>query len=242
MYVLDLQRRRSHRISSGLENFTSLAATIDGNKLVATVSRPHESLWRVPLGTHGADSATESAPVKLLADGALPRLAQEVLVYKASSGDTEAIWIKHGENAREIWRSSHAHILSAPAISDDDPAYSVFHGAERQDRAQRRGPGWLAVWRQVTEFPDFARQPGVVPGPGLSVLSAVMRDGEPRLMRIFLNGEPPRLFVAEYRSTDPVWSPDQPLRRSIRGQTLARLSRCAPPLLMAGPFRSPASY
>lgn len=205
MYVLDLQRRRSHRISSGLENFTSLAATIDGNKLVATVSRPHESLWRVPLGTHGADSATESAPVKLLADGALPRLAQEVLVYKASSGDTEAIWIKHGENAREIWRSSHAHILSAPAISDDDQRIA-FSTAQNGRTALNVVDLDGSHLRQVTDSLTLHGSQAWFPD-GLSVLSAVMRDGEPRLMRIFLNGEPPRLFVAEY-STDPVWSPD----------------------------------
>jgi Tol biopolymer transport system component len=34
-----------------------------------------------------------------------------------------------------------------------------------------------------------------------------MRDGEPRLMRIFLNGDPPAVLVSEY-SVDPVWSPD----------------------------------
>jgi hypothetical protein len=35
----------------------------------------------------------------------------------------------------------------------------------------------------------------------------VVRDGEPRLTRIFLNGDPPLPLVSEY-SVDPVWSPD----------------------------------
>ena len=42
---------------------------------------------------------------------------------------------------------------------------------------------------------------------GQSVISAVVRDGEPRLTRIFLNGAPPLPLVSEY-SVDPVWSPD----------------------------------
>jgi Tol biopolymer transport system component len=42
---------------------------------------------------------------------------------------------------------------------------------------------------------------------GESVISAVVRDGEPRLTRIFLNGAPPLPLVSEY-SVDPVWSPD----------------------------------
>jgi Tol biopolymer transport system component len=42
---------------------------------------------------------------------------------------------------------------------------------------------------------------------GRSIVSAVVRDGEPRLMRIFLSGDPPLPLLSEY-SIDPVWSPD----------------------------------
>ena len=42
---------------------------------------------------------------------------------------------------------------------------------------------------------------------GQSVVVAVVRDGEPRLTRIFLNGDSPLPLVSEY-SIDPVWSPD----------------------------------
>jgi WD40 repeat protein len=42
---------------------------------------------------------------------------------------------------------------------------------------------------------------------GQSVVVAVVRDGEPRLTRIFLNGDPPLALVSEY-SIDPVFSPD----------------------------------
>jgi WD40 repeat protein len=42
---------------------------------------------------------------------------------------------------------------------------------------------------------------------GQSIVSAVVRDGEPRLTRIFLNGDSPLPLVSEY-SIDPVWSPD----------------------------------
>ena len=48
--------------------------------------------------------------------------------------------------------------------------------------------------------------PGWTPD-GQAVVSAVLRDGEPRLTRIFLNGDPPLPLVSEY-SIDRVWSPD----------------------------------
>jgi WD40 repeat protein len=42
---------------------------------------------------------------------------------------------------------------------------------------------------------------------GQSIVTAVVRDEEPRLTTVFLNGAPPSPLVAEY-SVDPVWSPD----------------------------------
>jgi Tol biopolymer transport system component len=41
---------------------------------------------------------------------------------------------------------------------------------------------------------------------GQSIVSAVVREGEPRLTIIYLNGNPPLALVPEY-SIDPVWSP-----------------------------------
>jgi hypothetical protein len=38
MYVIDVERRRPHRINSGLESYTSLAASADGRRLVAAIA------------------------------------------------------------------------------------------------------------------------------------------------------------------------------------------------------------
>jgi Tol biopolymer transport system component len=40
-----------------------------------------------------------------------------------------------------------------------------------------------------------------------SLIGAIVRNGEPRLARIFLDGTPPQPMASEY-SIDPVWSPD----------------------------------
>ena len=60
--------------------------------------------------------------------------------------------------------------------------------------------------RVLTDSLALRGNPGWSPD-GRSVVSAVVRDGEPRLTRIFLNGDPPLPLVSEY-SVDPVWSPD----------------------------------
>ena len=46
---MDVERRVPHRISMGVEEYMSLAASADGRHLVATVSRSTAGLWRVPI-------------------------------------------------------------------------------------------------------------------------------------------------------------------------------------------------
>ena len=50
VYAMDVERRVPHRIFAGVDPITSLAASADGRRLVATVSRSTTGLWRVPIG------------------------------------------------------------------------------------------------------------------------------------------------------------------------------------------------
>ena len=45
LYAIDVKERVARRISFGLERYTSLAASADGSRLVATVANPKTSLW-----------------------------------------------------------------------------------------------------------------------------------------------------------------------------------------------------
>ena len=205
MYVLDLQERHSHRISSALATFTSLSASADGTKLVATLSSPRDSLWSLPLPASADGAPTRAVPTRVVSNAATPRLSDTTLVYTATSADTEAIWVRQGETAHEIWRSKRAHLLNAPTIADDG-RHMAFSTAEDGKTTLNivaldgshfeRIAESLVLRGNAAWFPD-----------GQSLICAVVRDGEPRLMRIYLNGEPPTAFVAEY-SMDPVWAPD----------------------------------
>jgi Tol biopolymer transport system component len=42
---------------------------------------------------------------------------------------------------------------------------------------------------------------------GETIVTAAVSDGDPHLMRIFLNGDAPVVLVSEY-AVDPVWSPE----------------------------------
>ena len=49
LWTFDVKHRESQRASVGLEQYTSVQASADGRKLVATISNPVAGLWTVPV-------------------------------------------------------------------------------------------------------------------------------------------------------------------------------------------------
>ena len=205
MYAMDVERRVPHRISSGLESYTSLASSADGMRLVATIASARTSVWRIPLTEERGAATAAGGPSLVSANAAVPRLGADFLLYVSWRGDRQGIWsLTHG-NTREIWSSATSHIVGGPAIAPDGRriAFSVEEGEKwslyimDQDGARARVlSDSLALRGNPAWAPD-----------GQSIVIAVVRDGEPRLTRIFLNGDAPLPLVSEY-SVDPVWSPD----------------------------------
>ena len=57
IHAMDVERRIQHRIFTGVDAYTSLAASADGRQVVATVSRSTASLWRVPIADRVIDES-----------------------------------------------------------------------------------------------------------------------------------------------------------------------------------------
>jgi len=205
MYALDLKRRVARRISSGLESYTSLGASADGARLVATIANPHTSVWRMPLTQDHSGVPVASDPSLVLANGVTPRLGGGSLLYVSNRGGRQGIWsLTHGTN-REIWSSAHATVVGGPSLASDgrQVAFSVEDGDRTVLYVMDNDGSHV---RALAESLALRGNPSWAPD-GQSVASAVIRDGEPRVMRIFLNGDAPLPLVSEY-SIDPVWSPD----------------------------------
>jgi len=49
LWALDLASKVIRRVSSGLDQYTSVAASRDGRRIVATIANPTASLWTVPI-------------------------------------------------------------------------------------------------------------------------------------------------------------------------------------------------
>jgi Tol biopolymer transport system component len=205
LYSMDVERRIPHRLTSGLDPYTSLAASADGRRLVVTRATPSRTLWRLRIG----DSPTaglEAAPIALTTTmGFSPRLGPNYLLYVSATGTGESIWKLANGATTELWRGEGARVFGGPAISPDG-RYVAF--SIRQHRQS-----FLYVMqadgtntRIVADSLDLQGAPAWAPD-GQSITSAADDHGVPHLFRVPVNGPSPTSFVQEY-SVDPVWAPD----------------------------------
>ena len=127
-------RRKVHaRVTSGLEHYTSVSASRDGRRVVATVANPRASLWRVPLLDRPAEDAT-SQPYPLPTDGARSRRASAG--RRCSTCPPRAPATASGgsrtDKASEVWRSVGRRVVRAAR----GVAGRTTRGRRRQARGQ----------------------------------------------------------------------------------------------------------
>jgi Tol biopolymer transport system component len=205
IYAIDVERRIPHRISTGVEAYTSLAANADGRRVVATVSRSTAQLWRIPIADRVTGEA-DATPISLpTASGASPRVSAGSVVYRTSRGGTEGLWkLAAGGAATELWSGRNGRAIGGAAVAPDGQRLAFV--------VQARGSAHLYVsnadgtgTRRIADALDVRGSPAWSPdGQWLAV--AANQDGEPRLFRIAVDGGAVVPLVKEY-STDPTWSP-----------------------------------
>src|SRR5262249_37076391 len=106
LWALDLKRRDSRRVSFGPEQYTSIAASADGRRLVATIGHPKASLWSVPILSHLAEER-DVKPFAVPSVRALsPRFGGTSLFYLSSLGTGDGLWRYRGGQTVEIWKGT----------------------------------------------------------------------------------------------------------------------------------------
>jgi Tol biopolymer transport system component len=119
LWAFDLKLKDSRRASIGLEQYTSVQASADGRKLVATISNPVAGLWTVPI----LDGVAEEHDVKPLpvpnVRALAPRFGGASLFYLSSLGTGDGLWRLRDGQAAEIWKGADGALLETPAVSPD---------------------------------------------------------------------------------------------------------------------------
>jgi Tol biopolymer transport system component len=205
LYSMDVERRIPHRLSSGIDRYTSLAASADGRRLVATLTSPKRTLWRLRIDEPLREISSASQISLTTSTGFSPRLGLNYLLYVSATGTGESIWKVSNGAGTELWRGDGAKIFGGPAVSRDGEyvAFSVRqHGKSLLYLMKVDGTNA----RIITDSLDLQGAPAWAPD-GKTITTAAEDHGMPHLFRVPIDGRSPMPLAREY-SVDPAWAPD----------------------------------
>lgn len=205
LWAFDLKRRESRRASVGLEQYTSVEASADGRKLVATISNPVAGLWTVPILDRVAEEH-DVKPFTVPTERALaPRFNGSSLFYLSSLGTGDGLWRLRDGQVTEVWKGADGALLETPAVSPDGGRVAIV--------LRRSGKRQLHVLSS-----DGAELQPIAEGIVAQGSSCWSPDGRwivtggsdatgPGLFKIPLEGGSPVRLVSG-QALNPAWSPD----------------------------------
>lgn len=206
IHSLDVERGVPRRASVGVDRYTSLAASRDGRRLVATQASPKGTLWRVPVRNEPAQAA-DARPIRLTTgNGSSPRVGEGFLLYVSSKGLSDSIWTLQGDRTAELWSDRETRVTGGPALTRD---------GRRIAFSTRRGDGRTQLWvvnrdgtdaRTVATSLELQGAPAWTPDGRALTVGAVV-DGIPSLFTVPVDGGSPVRLLHEH-SLDPAWSPN----------------------------------
>jgi Tol biopolymer transport system component len=122
LWSLDVETKVTRRVISGVEHYSSVSASRDGRRVVATVSNPTASLWRVPLLLDRQAEDRDVQAYALPSARALsPRFSRTSLFYLSGQGAGVGLWRFQDGNPFEVWKAATANdsLSDPPAVSPD---------------------------------------------------------------------------------------------------------------------------
>jgi Tol biopolymer transport system component len=205
LWAFDVERKLPRRIIFGLERYTSLSASSDGRRLVATVANPTASLFSISM-QHGPIEERDVKPYALPTVRALaPRFAGPWLFYLSSRGTGDGLWRASKGDAEEIWPGAQRTLLEPPASSPDGKRVGVVLRQEGKLRLALLSEDGAEL-QILTESIEVKGTADWSPD-GKWIVTGGNDGTGPGLFKIPLHGAPP-VRLTKGDATNPVWSPD----------------------------------
>jgi len=205
LWALDVERKETHRVSTGLERYSSVSASGNGRRLAASVATSAASLWTLPILDRLADERDVKPYPVPTARALAPRFGGAVLFYLSSSGAGDGLWRTLDGQALEVWKGSEGALFEPPAVSPlGDRVAIVVKKARKLHLTLVSADG--SNHRSLAEDIDVRGTSSWSPDGKWIVTGG--NDGQgPGVFKIpAAGGAPVRLGSGV--AFDPVWSPD----------------------------------
>ena len=212
LWTLDVTSKVTRRVTSGLEQYTSVSASWDGRRVVATVANPTAGLWRVPLLPDGqaGDNDVRAYPVRTMRAVA-PRFGKEGTLFYLSAqvGRGDGLWREQNEYALEIGKGVYTALSEPPAASRDGERVAIIvtqQGKRHLVIMAADGTNAKTLAASVDIQGTIGQSAADWSPDGSCVVAGGIGPQGPALYKIPTDGSAPVPLVLG-TATNPVWSP-----------------------------------
>jgi Tol biopolymer transport system component len=205
LWALDVERKVTHRISSGVEKYISIAASADGRRLVASVANPSAGLWSVPI-LGGVVEERDVKPFRVPTVRALaPRFGTNALFYLSSSGAGDGLWRYQNGETLEIWKGADGTLLTPAAVSQDGQHIALVLRRQGRLRLYTMSADGAEL-KLLTDTLDVRGTASWSPEGKWIVVGGSDANGDGLFKIPVESGVPIRLVAGS--ALNPAWSPD----------------------------------
>jgi Tol biopolymer transport system component len=204
LWAVDPEQRRSRRISFGLEQYTSVSASADASRMVATVANPSSTLVTVPILERIASESDVQPYSVSSVNAAMPQFAAGSLFYMSTGVSGRSLW-KHREGESvELWRAGDNPATTAPGVSHSGRAAVALrrNGKLRLHVLSADG----AELQPLTDTIDGRGSSSWSPDEKWIATGGADASGD-GLFKVPVDGGP-AVRLAKGQALEPVWSPD----------------------------------
>jgi eukaryotic-like serine/threonine-protein kinase len=204
LWSFDTKTRVATRVSSGLEQYTALAATIDGRHLAASVDSAEVNLWSVPISDRVAEEKEAAAYQLPTARSLAPRFGGNKLFYLSSRDGADGLWTYSDGKAQEVWKGSDGALATPAAVSADGSSVAIALRRNGKQQMHVMAADGTQL-RPLSADVDIRGAASWSPDGKWIVVAGSDAKG-PGLFKLPADGQP-AVRIATGSALDPVWSP-----------------------------------